>query len=98
MLKESGNEVPKVTNTVLWQELYTSAMLELDRACLHGKILAAQEAIQNAMKESGNGGAAGATEERQAMADALRNLQTLQQLELRLSTPASGPSQSLAEG
>ena len=34
-----------------WQELYTAAMLELDRAALQSRIEAAQAAIQQAMEE-----------------------------------------------
>jgi len=98
MLKESGREVPPVTKNVLWQELYTAAMLELNQANLQGRIEAAQVAIGQAMTDLASNRKDGAVEEMQAMADALRNLQTLQRVELRTPMPATGQGQRLAEG
>jgi hypothetical protein len=43
-----------VKNDVLWKELYTAAMLELDPATLRSRIEAAQIAVRNAMQELAN--------------------------------------------
>jgi hypothetical protein len=86
-----------VTNR-LWQDLYTVAMLEVDRANLQGRIEAAQAAIRQAMEEPTRNPQLGAVEDTQAMADALRNLRTLQRVEFRKSESASGQRHSLAEG
>jgi hypothetical protein len=86
----------------LWHDLYAAAMLELDLAALPAKIETAQAAIRQAMKEPKDDNQAGTLGATQAMADALRNLQTLPQVEFRISTqiPALNASQgqSLAEG
>jgi hypothetical protein len=86
----------------LWHDLYAAAMLELDLAALPAKIETAQAAIRQAMKEPKDDNQAGTLGATQAMADALRNLQTLPQVEFRTSTqiPALNASQgqSLAEG
>jgi negative regulator of replication initiation len=80
---------------VLWQELYRAAMLELDHANLEGRIEAAQVAIRQAMEEliTNDENA----EDRRAMAEALRNLQTLQRLELKNIHAATGASLPSAE-
>jgi hypothetical protein len=70
-----------VTPNHSWQELYAAAMLELDLACLPGRIEAAQAAIREAMKEL-----AGTSErptEMQEMSSAMGNLQALQRVELK---------------
>ena len=87
-----------MTNSVSWQELYTTAMLELDRAALAVKIEAAQAAVLQATEELADNHTPRAGEEKQALADALRNLQTLQRVELRMSTPPVSPGQPQAEG
>jgi hypothetical protein len=87
-----------MTNSVSWQELYTTAMLELDRAALAVKIEAAQAAVLQATEELADNHTPRAGEEKQALADALRNLQTLQRVELRMSTPPVRPGQPQAEG
>jgi hypothetical protein len=87
-----------VTTNILWQELYTAAMLELDRTNLQGRIEAAQAAIRQAMEEPIRNSRLGAVEDTQAMADALRNLQTLQRVEFRTSEPARAQRHGLAEG
>jgi hypothetical protein len=87
-----------VTKNVFWQELYAAAMLELNQANLQGRIEAAQVAIGQAMTDLASNRKDGAVEEMQAMADALRNLQTLQRVELRTPIPATGQGQRLAEG
>jgi hypothetical protein len=87
-----------VTNSVSWKELYTAAMLELDRAALQNRIEAAQTAIQHAMEELAGNHKVGTEEEMHAMADALRNLRALQRVEFRTSTPATSQGQPLAEG
>ena len=90
-----------MTNS-LWQDFYAAAMLELDRAALAGRIEAAQAAIQEAMEESKRSDQAANPAEMQSMTDALRNLRTLQQVEIKTSTQISasttGQGQFLAEG
>ena len=78
-----------------WQKLYKAAMLELDPVALPISIEAARLAIRQALEGLASDGTAEASEKRQALSDALGNLQTLHRLELRPSTPASqqrGPS------
>jgi hypothetical protein len=87
-----------MTSNVSWQELYTAAMLELDRTMLPSRIEAAQAAIRQAMEELVGNHKIGTGEETQAMADALRNLRTLQRVEFRISAPAASQGQPLAEG
>jgi hypothetical protein len=65
-----------MTNSVSWQELYTTAMLELDRAALAVKIEAAQAAVLQATEELADNHTPRAGEEKQALADALRNVHT----------------------
>jgi hypothetical protein len=86
-----------MTNRSSWQELYTAAMLELDRAALPGRIAAAQAAIQQAMEELAGNHKVGTEEEIRAMADALHNLQTLQRVEFRTSARATSQGQRPAE-
>jgi hypothetical protein len=93
-LKKRGSPM---TNSTSWQELYTGAMLELDRAALPRRIEAAQAAIQQAMELAGNH-KVGTEEEMHAMADALRNLRALQRVEFRTSAPATSQGQPQAEG
>jgi hypothetical protein len=78
-----------MTNSVSWQDLYTTAMLELDRTMLQGTIEAAQTDLRQAMKELSGDHKVEAEEEMQTMADAVRNLQTLQRVEFTISTPAA---------
>jgi hypothetical protein len=87
-----------MTNNVSWQELYTAAMLELDPTMLPSRIDVAQAAIRQAMEELTGNHNIGTGEETQAMADALRNLRTLQRVEFRTSAPATSQGQPLAEG
>jgi hypothetical protein len=87
-----------MTSGISWRELYTAAMLELDRATLPGRIEAAQAAVLRAMEELTDNHTIEAGEEKQAMADALRNLRTLQQVEFRSSAPTASQGQPLAEG
>jgi hypothetical protein len=87
-----------MTNNVSWQELYTAAMLELDPTMLPSRIDVAQAAIRQAMEELTGNHKIGTGEETQAMADALRNLRTLQRVEFRTSAPATSQGQPLAEG
>lgn len=77
----------KVTTNILWRDLYAAALLELDRDNLHGRIEAARARIRRALKELTKNPTSTAAEEKQSMADALRNLETLQWVELRPSTP-----------
>lgn len=87
-----------MTNKNLWQDLYTAALLELDREVLPRRIEAAQAAIQRARGELTGNSRLAAMEEMQAMAEALHTLQLLQRLELRTSGPAISQGQLLAEG
>lgn len=82
----------------IWQDLYTAAILELDRDLLPGRMEAAQAAIQQARQELISNHRLAAAEEAQAMAEALHTLQLLQRLELRTSMPATSQEQRLAEG
>jgi hypothetical protein len=79
-------------------ELYTAAMLELDRAMLPGRIEAAHAAVLQAMEELADDHTLEAGEEKQAMADALRNLGTLRRVEFRSSAPTARQGQPQAEG
>jgi phage terminase small subunit len=83
-----------------WYDLYATAMLELDRAALPGKIEAAQASIRRAMGGAAIDRSFGTPPETQAMSDALRNLQALQRVELspHISTSIASRGQSLAEG
>ncbi|MFZ0309421.1 MAG: hypothetical protein WAL89_14715 [Candidatus Sulfotelmatobacter sp.] len=54
-----------MTGSTSWQELYTAAMLELDRAALQSRIEAAQAAIQQAMEELAGNRKVGTGEEMQ---------------------------------
>ena len=81
-----------------WQKLYKVAMLELDPVALPSRIEAARLAIRQALEELASDGTAEAAEKRQALADALGNLQTLHRLELRPSMPASQQRRPWAEG
>jgi hypothetical protein len=74
-----------VTDNLLWQDLYSAAMLELDRTALQSRIEAARAAIRQAMTHNSETGA-GTAADMQAMTDALHNLETLQRVEFR--TPA----------
>src|ERR1700730_962069 len=65
---------------ILWQELYPDAMLELDPASLRSRIDAARAAIGQAMEDPNINRK---LEDKQAMSGALRNLQTLERLELQ---------------
>jgi len=87
-----------VKNDVLWKELYTAAMLELDPATLRSRIEAAQIAIRNAKRELANDRSVSALEEMQAMTDALHGLETLQRIEFKTSVPATIQGQARAEG
>jgi hypothetical protein len=91
----------KVTTNILWCDLYAAAMLELDHANLHARIEAARAGIQRARKElTRSATSRAAAEEMQSMADALRNLDTLQWVELRASAPtrSQGLYLSLSQG
>ena len=76
--------------SVLWRDLYTSAMLELDRASLQKRIEAAQLAIRDALAGQGSLRDAGGVDEVQEMSDALHNLQALQRVEFRAHNAQSG--------
>ena len=88
----------KVTTNILWHDLYAAAMLELDRDNLHDRIEAARAGIQRARKDLSRNPTPGAAEEIHSMADALRNLDTLQRLELRVSPPTCSQSVYLSQG
>ena len=89
-----------MTTDILWHDLYTAALLELDHANLHDRIEVARAAIQRALKEVTRNPTSTAAEEVQSMADALRNLETLQWVELRASIPtcSQGLYLSFSEG
>lgn len=87
-----------MATNIWWHELYAAALLELDYANLRDRIEAARAGIQQALKELTRSPAPTAAEEIQSMADALRNLETLQWVELRASIPTCGQSLSLSEG
>jgi signal transduction histidine kinase len=84
-----------MTNDSSWQDLYRDAMLELDEATLYSKIETARAAIRQAMEalvsEEGN------AEDKQVMTEALRNLQVLQRLEMKMSALAASDGKPTAE-
>ena len=82
----------------MWQDLYTAAILELDRDLLPGRMEAAQAAIQQARQEILSSHGLAAMEEKQAIAQALQTLQLLQTLESRTSPTATSQGHLLAEG
>ena len=88
----------KVTTNILWHDLYAAAMLELDRDNPHDPIEAARAGIQRARKERTRNPTPGAAEEMHSMADALRNLDTVQRVELRASTPTCSHGVYLSQG
>ena len=84
---------------ISWKDLYAAAMLELDRANLPGKIESAEAAIKGALQELACDRDLRNVEEAQAMADALRNLQTLQRIECSPVAPSTASQgHALAEG
>ena len=86
---------------VSWKELYTAALLELDQDSLRFRIEAARLAITEAMRTVANDHRAETVETAETtweMTDALHNLQTLQEVELGSSAPASSLGPSQAEG
>jgi len=78
---------------ISWQELYRDAMLEVDPFSLRRKIDAARAVLGQAMEEPNTNRK---LEDKQAMIEALRNLQTLERLELRGS--ANPDSLTMAGG
>jgi hypothetical protein len=79
-MNESWGE--KLTQDDSWQELYRTAMLELDLTKLQDRIEGAVAAIRSCLDEAVKSqGSVG--EEHQVMVDALQNLHTLQQVERR---------------
>jgi hypothetical protein len=76
--------VMKMTQEIAWQELYRTAMLELDTTKLHQGIEAAIAAVSLRMEELAKGDGS-FMEEGQALTDALQNLRTLQRVESRAS-------------
>lgn len=88
----------QVTTNILWHDSYTAAMLELDRDNPHDPIEAARAGLQRVRKELTRNPTPGAAEEMPSMADALRNLDTLQRLELRASTPTCSQGVYLSQG
>jgi hypothetical protein len=72
----------KLTQDDSWQELYRTAMLELDLTKLQDRIEGAVAAIRSRLDEAAKN-QVGAGEEHQVMIDALQNLRTLQQVERR---------------
>jgi ATP/maltotriose-dependent transcriptional regulator MalT len=87
-----------MNKNMLWQDLYMAAMLELDHAQLQSRIEAAQRAIGQAQHELASKPGENAGEDMQALQDALRNLQTLQRVELRKSAPAHDRGGCVAGG
>ena len=78
-----------------WRKLYEAAMLELDRIKLQERVDAAYAALRHRTEElmMGDNPGAASLEERQALADALHSLRTLEKLELR-APHAFGPRSS----
>jgi len=87
-----------MTDDPSWRELYSAAMLELDRVHLQSRIDAAQVAILRSMEELMGNCAVGAAEETQALSAALGNLQTLQRVEFRKPTASGSQSLTPVEG
>jgi hypothetical protein len=69
-----------------WQELYKAAMVERDHTQLQKRIEAAHAVIRQRIEELKLGSACDeSSEERQAIADALHSLRTLQKIGSRVS-------------
>jgi hypothetical protein len=76
------NQGDRLTQGDSWQELYRTAMLELDLDKLQERIDGAVAAIRSRLDEAAkNQDSAG--DQHQVMVDALQNLRTLQQVERR---------------
>lgn len=73
---------------ISWQQLYRDAMLEVDPVSLRSRIDAARAALGQAMDEPPT---SCKLEDKQAMTEALRNLQTLERLELQRSALPHSP-------
>jgi uncharacterized phage protein gp47/JayE len=95
---EWGGKGFVMTDNPSWEELYAAAMLELDRVQLRSRIDAAQIAIRQSMEKLRNNCPLGGSEEMQALAAALGNLQSLQRVELRAPVSSSLRSRAPAEG
>jgi len=89
-VEECGRTGVRLTKDVPWQESYKAAMLERDERKLLKKIEDAHAAIQQRIEElklgSNHERSSG---ERQAIADALHSLRTIQRLASRSSAEAS---------
>lgn len=72
-----------------WQELYKSAVLELNPLVMRTKINIAMEAMRERDEQLRQLHDPNALDERRAIADAVHNLTTLEKLELR-SAPSDG--------
>ena len=84
-----------MTQDAVWRELYRGAILELNPTKLQERIEAARAAIRRRMERLPRSHNDGTGEERQAMTDALENLQTLQRVELgSLTKPAAASDES----
>ncbi len=81
-----------------WRKLYKAAMLELDSNALPVRIEAARLAIRQAMEGLACDPTVDVAEEKQALVDALANLQTLHRLEMRVSLPATSQRRRSAQG
>jgi|HubBroStandDraft_6_1064221.scaffolds.fasta_scaffold986522_1 hypothetical protein len=68
-----------------WRKLYEAAILELDRIKLQERVDTAYAALRQRTEElmMGDHPGTGSLEERQALADALHSLRSLEKLELR---------------
>jgi hypothetical protein len=75
-----------------WQELLKAAMIELDRAKLRERIEEARAAIHGRLEKLQGSDSADRLQEQSAIADALRSLQVLEQVEFRSVTQAGAQS------
>jgi hypothetical protein len=73
-----------------WQGLYEAAMLELNTAELLDKIAIARAAIRRRSDELMHADCSNSGAERQQLADALANLETLERLELKSRHESGG--------
>ncbi len=90
--------VSPMREDVRWQHLYETAIVEPDPATLVEKIRLASAAMQQRRKDLAQTHDAGSVEEQRALADALKNLEALERLELRSRFAAGNRSREHAMG
>jgi hypothetical protein len=82
------------TNTFDWHGLYEAAMLELDRAALRSRIAIARTVIVERMESLSTLDYSVSSQERQAITDALNNLEALERVEFKGSRADENEAQA----